>query len=266
MDTQKHIHHGLALVSFSMTGLFGFSLSNGVTALLFAVSMVLIQAGALLYMPERFMQAKQKDSGIEMALYGGTVIAALLLSITASVATLSGSYDLSASSMKEHTTLQGAIDGYMEAGYITKALEVKQELDAMPGPDISPLISTANRVTTVTGWEGSHLVTGFIATLAFMLDLFVILLASNAVTTVTTVTQAPVTEKKPQPEEQSSYQPQSHVQPQYQITPEVQAVFTAINDGLIRKPFVREVRDLLRCSQADAMNIAKTCRQLELGI
>ncbi len=261
MDTQKHIHHGLALVSFSMTGLFGFSLASGFPAFLFAVSMVLIQAGALLYMPEKFMQAKQKDSGLEMALYGGAVVIALLLSVTASVATLSGSYDQTASSMKERATLQNAIDGYMEAGYITKALTIQQQLEALPEIEITPLASAAVRVEAVTGIDGAVLVTSFITALALMLDVFVILLRSHAVTIpVTPVTQA-------------SYAP---VTPDVQavpavtlsgiVTPEVQAVLSAMNDGLIQKPSVREIRQLLRCSQNQAALIARNCRQLELSI
>lgn len=269
MDTNKHIRNGLASVSFVMTGLFGFSLATGFTGVLFAISMVLIQAAALLHLPGKLQQARDKDSGAEMALYGASIVTALLLSVTASVATLSGSYEQAAMAVAEYNTLQTAVDGYMEAGFITRALEVKQELDALPQPEVTPLIAAANRVTAFTGWEGSQLVTGFIAALALMLDLFVILLTSNG---VTVVTQAPIMDKQPQPESQASHQapPQVHiapeVQPQLHITPEVQAVVNAINDGLIRKPSVREVRELLRCSQSDAMNIARTCRQLELSI
>ncbi len=272
MDTQKHIHHGLALVSFSMTGLFGFSLSNGVTALLFAVSMVLIQAGALLYMPEKFMQAKQKYSGFEMALYGGAVVTALLLSVTASVATLSGSYDQTATAMKERATLQSAIDGYIDAGYITKALTVQEQLEALPEIEITPLASAAVRVEAATGIHGATLVTGFITALAFMLDLFVILLRSNIVTipvtqlsngvtindsVVTQASNAPVT---------PDIQLNQPVTLSDNVTPEVQAVLSAMNEGLIQKPSVREIRQLLRCSQNQAALIARNCRQLELSI
>ncbi|WP_269078789.1 hypothetical protein [Endozoicomonas numazuensis] len=44
-------------------------------------------------MPDRLKQARQKDLGLEILLYGGVIVAALLLSMTASVATLSGSYE-----------------------------------------------------------------------------------------------------------------------------------------------------------------------------
>lgn len=267
MDTQKHIRNGLASVSFAMTGLFGFSLASGITAFLFAISMVLIQAAALLHLPARLAQAKDKDSGAEMALYGLAIVTALLLSVTASVATLSGSYEQAAMAAAEYNTLQTAVDGYMEAGYITRALEVKQQLEALPVPEVTPLVSAANRVTELTGWNGTTLITVFISALALMLDLLVILLSSNA---GTGVTQALVMEKQQQPVESATVQPipepQLPPQQQISITPEVQTVFNAINDGLIRKPSVREVRELLRCSQSDAMNIARTCRQLELSI
>lgn len=254
MNHQKHIRNGLASVSFCMTGLFGFSLASGFTALLFAISMILIQAGALLYMPERFIEAKDKDSGIAMSLYGGAVITALLLSVTASVATLSGSYDKAATAITERETLQTAIDGYIEAGYITKALSVKSQLEALPELEVTPLASAANRIEAITGVSGYTLVTGFITSLALMLDLFVILLTSNTVTPVTSVV--------------TGYEEQSEtivtsVAPM--VSPEVKAVLSAMDNGVIKKPTVREVRDLLRCSQAEAMNIARTCKQLELS-
>ena len=151
MNTQKHIRNGLATISFCMTGLFGFSLANGFPAFLFAVSMVLIQAGALLYMPEKFIQAKDNDSGVGMALYGGAVVTALLLSVTASVATLSSSYDKSVTAITERATLQAAIDGYIAAGFITKALTVKEQLEVLPEIEVTPLTSSAYRVEAATG-------------------------------------------------------------------------------------------------------------------
>ena len=262
MDTQKHIHHGLALVSFGMTGLFGFSLASGLAALLFAVSLVLIQASSLLFMPERFRQAKQKDSGIEMLLYGGVIVSALLLSMVASVATLSGSYEQSALSQAERASLQKAMDGYIEAGYITRGLAVREQLEALPEPEVTPLSSAAARVEAVTGVEGSLLVTAFITLLAFLLDLSVILLNRNTVTQTSNkryaVTEASNTE--------SHYTVTDEPPALAQTTPEVRAVVEALNDGLIKKPSVREIRQLLRCSQNHAALIARNCRQLELSI
>ena len=283
MNTQKHIHHGLALVSFGMTGAFGFSLASGLTAVLFALSMVLIQAGALLYLPERFMEAKVKDSGLEMALYGGVIVLALLLSVTASVATLSGSYEHSETALKERTTLQAAIDGYIEAGYITKAMAVRQELAALPESEAYPLASAALRVESVTGINGSSLVTGFITTLALLLDLFVVLLRGHGVTgrshaPVTAVTRdsnalvTPVTEESNEPvtsvteESNGIVTEESPAEPEPQTTPEVRAVLMAMNNGVIKKASVREIRQLLRCSQHHAAQIARNCRQLELSI
>lgn len=246
---QKHIHHSLALLSFAMTGLFGFSLASGVTALLFALSMVLIQAGALLYLPGLFMMARQRDSGFLMLLYGGSVVTALLLSVTASVATLSGSYDQTAMAMKERATLQQAIDGYMEAGYVTKGLAVREQLEALPVPEVTPLASAALRVESATGIDGTVLVTGFITVLAFMLDLFVILL-HRPVTAVTRNSNRPVFDQ---------------IEPEV-ISPEVMTVLTAMDDGVIQRPSVREIRQLLRCSQQQAALIARNCRELELSI
>ena len=286
MDTQKHIHHGLALVSFGMTGLFGFSLASGLAALLFAVSLVLIQASSLLFMPERFRQAKQKDSGIEMLLYGGVIVSALLLSMVASVATLSGSYEQSALSQAERASLQKAMDGYIEAGYITKGLAVHDQLEALPEIEVTPLSSAAARVEAVTGVEGSLLVTAFITLLAFLLDLSVILLNRHTVTQTSNKRYAvtePVTEASNT--ESTDIQPSANLQKvteasntesHYtvtdeppalaQTTPEVRAVVEALNDGLIKKPSVREIRQLLRCSQNHAALIARNCRQLELSI
>ncbi len=258
LDTAKHTRNGLATISFTMTGLFGLSLASGFTGILFAISMVLIQAGALIHMPEKFNQAKDKNSGLEMMVYGGTIIIALLLSVTASVATLSSNFEQSVANMTERETLQSAIDGYMEAGYITKALAVKKELEVLPDVEITPLSSAARQVEKATSWQGSSIITGFITTLAFMLDLFVILLTSNGQSNVTVVTP----EKIP-PDQNSSV---SNQQQEVVVTPDVQAVFNAMNDGIIKRLSVREVRQLLRCSQADAMNIARTCRQLELSI
>ncbi len=280
MDTQKHIHHGLALVSFSMTGLFGFSLAAGVTALLFAVSLVLIQAAALLFMPARFRQAQQRDSGLEMALYGGVIVAALLLSMTASVATLSGSYEQSASVMAGRASLQKAMDGYIEAGYITKGLAVREQLEALPEVEVTPLASAANRIEATTGIEGSLLVTAFITLLAFLLDLSVILLNGHSVTKNSNDTYQPryaVTEQSndryavtessnSEIEERYAVTEESVTPALTQTTPEVRAVVEALNDGIIKKPSVREIRQLLRCSQNQAALIARNCRQLELSI
>ena len=264
MDIQKHIHHGLALVSFGMTAIFGFSLASGFTALLFALSMVLIQAGALLYLPERFMQAKAKDSGLEMVLYGGVILLALLLSVTASVATLSGSYERSESTLKERATLQAAVDGYIEAGYITKAMTVRQELEALPETEAYPLAVAALRIESITGFNGGSLVTGFITTLALLLDLFVVLLRGQ-----TAAQDLPKSRDKSEHSESEAVTAPSNepvTLPSQRITPEVQAVLSAMNDGLIKKPSVREIRQLLRCSQNHAAQIARNCRQLELSI
>ncbi|WP_420588221.1 hypothetical protein [Bacterioplanoides sp.] len=324
MNTQKHIHHGLALVSFGMTGLFGFSLASGVTALLFAVSMVLIQAAALLFMPERFIEAKNRDSGGEMALYGGVIVAALLLSMVASVATLSGSYEKSASARAERASLQAAMDGYIESGYITKGLEVRKQIEMLPEFDVTPLASAAERVEVVTGISGSILVTAFITLLAFLLDLAVMLTNSHAVTRNSNVRYSvpePVTQDSnahysvPEPVTQDSNAHYSVTEPVAQdsnahysvtepvaqdsnahysvtepvaersndgheikrtvtdesplleqTTPEVRVVAKALNDGIIKKPSVREIRMLLRCSQNHAAQIARNCRQLELSI
>lgn len=275
MNTQKHIHSGLALVSFGMTGLFGFSLASGVTALLFAVSMVLIQAAALLFMPARFMQAKQNDSGLEMILYGGVIGSALLLSITASVATLSGSYEQSASIMAERASLQKAMDGYIEAGYITKGLTVRKQIEALPDFEVSPLASAVNRVEGVTGIHGGSLVTAFITLLALLLDLSVILLNRQGVTIISnSVTKASYAVTEPDnPVTHSSNSRYSvaeePITPAIAIdkaTSELQTVVEALNNGLIKKPSVREIRQLLRCSQNQAALIARNCRQLELSI
>lgn len=273
MDTQKHIHHGLSLVSFGMTGLFGFSLASGLAALLFAASLVLIQAAALLFMPERFRQARQKDSGLEMLLYGGVIVSALLLSMVASVATLSGSYEQSASAQSERAALQKAMDGYIKAGYVTKGLAVRDQLEALPDIEVTPLASAAARVEAVTGIEGALLVTVFITLLAFLLDLSVILLNSHSVTKSSNTRYA-VTEGSNTltfPEIQDKYQTASECyavtnETPAQTTPEVRAVVEALNDGLIKKPSVREIRQLLRCSQNQAAQIARNCRQLELSI
>ena len=252
MNSKKHIRGGLACVSFAMTGAFGFSLSSGVTALLFSVSMVLIQMAALLHLPEKFLQAKSEDCGVSMALYGGAIVGALLLSVTASVATLSGSYERDAQAMREHETLQAAVDGYLEAGYITRSLEVQKQLEALPEIEVTPLMAAANRIEALTGIDGASLVSGFISTLALMLDGFVILLAGNAVTPlVTPVTHYPVTQ------ESHATEP---------LPPEVQTVLQAMDDGLITKPSVREVRELLRCSQSHAIRVSQLCRQLELSL
>ena len=270
MDTQKHIHNSLALVSFGMTGLFGFSLASGVTALLFALSLVLIQAAALLFMPARFMQAKQKDSGLELLLYGGVIVSALLLSMVASVATLSGSYEQSASAMAEKASLQKAMDGYIEAGYITKGLAVREQLEALPDAEVTPLASAANRIEAATGIEGAALVTAFITLLAFLLDLSVILLNGHSVTKSSNgVTRYAVTEEQDDIEGSNDRYSviEEPVTPALtQTTPEVRAVFEALNDGIIKKPSVREIRQLLRCSQNHAAQIARNCRQLELSI
>jgi len=280
MNAQKHIHHGLALVSFGMTGLFGFSLASGVTALLFAVSMVLIQSAALLFMPERFQDAKKKDSGAEMALYGGVIVSALLLSMTASVATLSGSYGQSASAMAERASLQKAMDGYIKAGYITKGLAVRDQIEALPELEVTPLASAAEQVESVTGVSGEALVTIFITLLAFLLDLAVILTNSHSVTKNSNerysiadpVTEAsnerysvadPVTEASTR---ESGYSCADEGTVLEQATPEVRAAVAALNNGVIKKPSVREIRQLLRCSQNHAAQIARNCRQLELFI
>ncbi len=280
MNTQKHLHHGLALVSFGMTGMFGFSLASGVTALLFAVSMVMIQSSALLFMPERFQEAKKKDSGTEMALYGGVIVSALLLSMVASVATLSGSYEKSASDRAERESLQAAVDGYIEAGFITKGLAVREQIEALPELEVTPLASAADRVEAITGVSGAILVTTFITLLAFLLDLSVILTSSHAVTKNSnarySVTEA-VTERSN--EEYEVKQPVLDVGNNVsdcpvtdespvleQATPEVMAVVNALNEGVIKKPSVREIRQLLRCSQNHAAHIARNCRQLELSI
>ena len=280
MNTQKHIHHGLSLVSFSMTGLFGWSLSYGVTALLFAVSLVLIQAGALLFMPARFMQAKQQDSGLGMALYGGVIVAALALSVIASVATLSSSYDQSAQAMTERASLQKAMDGYLEAGYITKGLAVRKQLESLPEVEVTPLASAANRVEVATGVEGALLVTVFITLLAFLLDLSVILLNGHSVTVQSNARYAVTGQSNSVTQESneryavteachSDSVTEATVSPAITMdkaTPEVLAVVEALNDGLIKKPSVREIRQLLRCSQNQAALIARNCRQLELSI
>ena len=113
------------------------------TALLFAISLVLIQAAALLHIPPLFIRAREQDNGLLMALYGGSVVMALLLSVMASIATLSGSFEAESAAREERKTLQAAIDGYMDAGYVTKALSVKADLDQLPEVQVSPLAAAA---------------------------------------------------------------------------------------------------------------------------
>ena len=237
----KHLHSSLAAISFTMTGLFGFSLADGFTAVLFAASMVLIQAVALLHIPGLFMKAKQSDNGLLMALYGSSIALALLLSVMASVATLSGSFETMSSERKQRDTIQAAVDGYMDAGYITKALTLKETL---PELTESPLAAAAFRVQQTTGINGETLITGFIVSLALLLDLFIIFTRPQSESHVTPHESKPVAT----------------------LDNDVTQVIQAIQQGEIQKPTVREVRQLLGCAQNHAAHIARTCRQLELSI
>lgn len=258
MNNQKHLRNTLALVTLAMTALFGWSLASGLAALLFAVSMVGIQAAALLFLPEKFLQAKRIDNFPVMVLYGAVIVAAVLVSVSASIATLSGAEDVAMSARQERETLQSAVDGYMDAGYITKALEVKNQLESLPNLEPSALNSAAVRLESLTDVSGSTLVNGFIALLALLLDVTVVLLAgSNATETgiktenikshdVTLSIESLTEPFEPEP-----------------LSGEVEAVLSAMQSGEINKPTVRQVRELLRCSQADATNIARACRQLE---
>ena len=256
MNSQKHTRNSLSLISFTMTAIFGWSLASGFTALLFAISMVLIQAAALLHIPPLFLKVKEQDNGLLMALYGGAVVMALLLSVMASIATLSGSFESEAAAREEQKTLQAAIDGYMEAGYITKGLAVKEQLDQLPQLEVSPLAAAAIRIEDTTGIQGETLVTGFITSLAVMLDLFIVMLSGS----LSASSQTVISHSQSQPEPQAQPEPHTFMQP------EVVTVVDALNNGEIKRLSVREVRSLLRCSQAHAATIARTCRQLELTI
>ncbi len=275
MNTQKHLRHTLSLVTLAMTALFGWSLASGLAALLFAVSMVGIQAAALLFLPEKFLLAKRADNFPVMVLHGAVIVAAVLVSVSASIATLSGAEDVAMSSRQERETLKTAIDGYMSAGYITKALEVKTELESLPEPVPSELNSAAVRLEKLTGVSGVVLVNGFIALLALLLDVTVVLLAATPATNATFTMGMPeknnshtvtLNENPLHALKTEAVPVMAEPKPQEAVPGEVQAVLSAMQSGKINKPTVRQVRDLLRCSQADAINIARACRQLELTL
>ena len=88
-----------------------------------------------------------------------------------------------------------------------------------------------------------------------MLDLFIVLLSGS----LSAVRQINQSHSQTQPEPEQQEQPPV-------VHPEVVTVVDALNNGEIKRLSVREVRSLLRCSQAHAASIARMCRQLELTI
>ena len=254
MNTQKHLRNTLLTVTLVMTGCFGWSLAPGYQGALFAITLVAMQGAALLHLPAMFQEEKGKDSGLGMLVYGGCIVAVIAVSIIASVATLAAAEDQDMQVRQQRETLQQAINGYMERDYVTRALEVQKELDALPVIEPTGLHSAALRVEQVTSLPGVTVVNAFIILLALMLDGFVILLSGN-----TTVT--PVNKIAPELHEITDEQPVTIT-----VTPEVQSVIEALDNGKIERLSVRQVRDLLKCSQRDAMTITRTCKQLELKV
>ncbi|AMO56575.1 hypothetical protein GZ77_03800 [Endozoicomonas montiporae] len=259
MNTQKHLRNTLLTITLIMTFGFGWSLAPGYQGGLFALTLVTMQAAALLQLPAMFQEEKRKDSGWGMLVCGGSVVAVVAFSVMASVATLSAAEDRDMQIRQQRETLQSAINGYMARDYVTRALEVQKELDALPVIQPTGLYSAAVRIEQVTPLPGVTVVNGFIVLVALMLDGLVILL-SRSTQPVTNrlyseAPQAPVTHEVTE-------QPPVTIS----VTPEVQSVIEALDNGKIERLSVRQVRDLLKCSQSDAMTITRTCKQLELKV
>ncbi len=270
MKGQKELQLVLLTVTLVMTGMFGWSLATGIAAILFAVTLVALQAGALLYVPAMAHQAWKDEQIIPAVIYGVAVALVLLTSVTASVATLSHSEDKQLVAQQERATLQAAVDGYMAEGFITKGLAVKKQLDQLPVVEKTALQSAAERVSNVTGWNGNSVISGFIVTLALLLDAFVIILGIQQKQPVIerthkqTLNEEPVINQEPDPlmvEERKDPEPAL-----IELQPEVKTVLSALDAGEIKKLTVKEVRELLSCGQKKAQEVSQICKQLKLQL
>ena len=262
--TQNRLRNLLLLITLAMTAKFGFGLASGITGMMFAVVLVAVQAAALLHLPAKVREAKDNGSDLAVLLYGGSIALALLVSVVASVATLSAAEDSALQDLKEREVLEQAIAGYMDAGYITRALETKAELDALPVVLPSGLQSAAMRLETVTGVDGMMTISVFVILLALMLDGYVLVLGNSH--GVTPRHDSVVTE--PLPVVMSQAQMDFGESQQYDVTvehkagwpPEVHIVIKAHQSGELPKLTVNGVREYLGCAQEKARQVAKICK------
>ncbi len=254
MNTKKHFRNTLLAVTLIMTGFFGWSLAPGYQGFLFAITLVTMQGAALLHLPAMLKEAYRTDSGFGMLVYGVSIVTVIAVSVTASVATLSAAEDKYQQIRQKQVTLENAVAGYMDAGYVTKALETQKELDALPPLQVTGLRSAAVRIEQVTALPGVTVSNGFIILLALMLDSFGILLSDNSRELVVT--------REPEIHFSESHSETTEVV----LPPEVITVIDALENGKIERLSVRQVRDFLNCSQRDAMTITRTCKQLELKV
>lgn len=257
--SENRLRSVLLVITLGMTAQFGIGLSAGVTGFVFALVLVTIQAAALLHLPDKLQTAKENHSLLGVCLYGGSIVTALLVSVTASVATLSAYEDAALQSHQKRIALEQAVTGYMEAGYVTKALTVQEDLDALPISQPTGLQSAAQRLETLTGVDGMVTISIFVIMLALMLDGYVLMLREPVTPVTETVTQ-------PETDTMRVDKVSQPPLPAPQLPAELQDVFVAVQAGQIESASVRNVRQLLSCSQQRAVEIARLCRQAQLEL
>ena len=269
--TQSRIRNVLLAITLGMTAVFGWELAEDFTGFMFAVTLVAFQAAALLHLPAMVKDAKQRESDIELLLYGGSIALAILVSITASVATLSSAEDAALRDIRKHSTLEQAIDVYLTEGYATRAREAQAELDSLPVILPTGLQSTALRIEAITGIDGMKIISVFIVLIALMLDGFVLILGSNHQSHSVTITET-------RPEQDYSTLEQSSFafddsQKRYDVSverkpgwpPEVHIVIRAHQSGELPKLTVSQIRDFLGCAQSKAQVVARICKEEALA-
>ncbi|UYM14041.1 hypothetical protein [Endozoicomonas euniceicola] len=256
---QQYLKNFLAAISLTMTASFAWGLAPGFAGFLIAAALTGVQASAMLYMPSKLKDAISAENGLGITVYGLTIVSALLLSVVASVATLSAGDSDGSALRQKRASLQQRIDVFIEHDRVTQAGQLQEQLDSLPVPSVTPLQEFGGRVQTVTGIEGNTVINTVIVGIGLLLDLTVLLMGVNLV---------------PSPELQNRSLSGAGVQPeqvnqeaeairQVPPSPEVLAVFQAISDGVIHAPTVRSVRELLKCSQRQAQLVAANCRQIE---
>ncbi|CAM3511094.1 hypothetical protein [Parendozoicomonas haliclonae] len=264
MNTNKVllcIKGALVTLSLVTTFMFLLGIGSGFSALLIATAGTLVQAACLIFMPVTISESWQQGRLINAVLSVLVMVTVVLLSVVGSTSILSGLVAEQEQLSGQRNAMQALADSKLdsankliELGYITKAqplLEESQGLHALLSDMEQPsgFYMAAQRIA---GDRADELTTGIIVILSLLLDTVSILLVSPRASSVTPVTTF-----------DTGYP--NYSSPVYG-RPEVSLVLSAVEQGYIEAPTVRNVRMLLNCAQGKAVEVARMCREAEQSL
>ena len=252
----------LIVLSVMTTFLFLLGAGTGVSAVLIACAAVILQLFAMLFMPGMIRDYYLRDNLVISSLTALFVLMLILLSVYGSVSVLNTQMQTDIHIMQEQSELNQLIqqklqvvDRYIELDRLKLAkpfqddvLELREALKNLP--EISGFYTAA---ITLLPDRPAVIVTIVTVTLAILLDAGILLLSIPASACNHSVQNVMLQEY-------------CHSESEQKYIPEIEQVKNALIEGTIPRCTVKNVRELLKCGQDKAADVARIFRQLEIDL